>query len=265
MKTITGDVVMLPIDGIKEDTLILCDKLYGFNLCGTNSTSMDEDEVRGVNVLTRITRIGTGANKGKIWINSGAEISDLVAAGKAKCQHLYILSDEKLVKGDWYINFYQKSLGQEYVLQYNGWTVDGWNQGMRRIEATTDESLKGVAILDWSFVNDYIDSEGTLSKVYIQMTEDDREDAPSNGIKTHVRNKKYAVVTYKDDYKRSDIDKLKAVYDKHAIFLNNMKENRSQDIDKMTDDEVRHSDELITTLAGVLGDMHKALNEIGYL
>lgn len=64
----------------KEDDRIVLEKLFGYNMVSQNSTSLDENEIRGRNVITTITRM----EDGKVWVNNGYEISDLIAAGLVK-------------------------------------------------------------------------------------------------------------------------------------------------------------------------------------
>jgi 5-enolpyruvylshikimate-3-phosphate synthase len=53
--------------------------------------------------------------------------------------------------------------------------------------------------------------------------------------------------------------KVQAIYDKHKVLLNNMKENRAKEQDKTPDAELRLMDEMITSLAGVLGELYREI------
>jgi 5-enolpyruvylshikimate-3-phosphate synthase len=53
------------------------------------------------------------------------------------------------------------------------------------------------------------------------------------------------------------VAKVQAIYDKHKVLLNNMKENRAKEQDKTPDAELRLMDEMITSLAGTLGELYR--------
>ena len=53
------------------------------------------------------------------------------------------------------------------------------------------------------------------------------------------------------------VAKVQAIYDKHKVFLNNMKENRGLQQDSLSDGESDIFDQMIVSLAGVLGDMYR--------
>ncbi len=57
----------------------------------------------------------------------------------------------------------------------------------------------------------------------------------------------------------SPTEKVKAIYDKHAVFLANMKENRAKDADNASDSELCGWDEQINTLAAVLSDLYREI------
>lgn len=56
----------------------------------------------------------------------------------------------------------------------------------------------------------------------------------------------------------SGVEKIvKEIYDKHSVFLANMKKNRDMDWEKMTPGEVAILETAITSLAGVLSDLYQ--------
>ena len=61
----------------------------------------------------------------------------------------------------------------------------------------------------------------------------------------------------KANSKSSPIDKVQAIYDRHRILLDNMKDNRAREQDTMSDGELSLLDQMIVSLAGVLGDLYR--------
>jgi hypothetical protein len=55
------------------------------------------------------------------------------------------------------------------------------------------------------------------------------------------------------------LQKVKVIYDKHKVYLDNMKENRVLISDTLSDGEISLLDQMIASLAGVLGDLNKEI------
>jgi hypothetical protein len=55
------------------------------------------------------------------------------------------------------------------------------------------------------------------------------------------------------------LQKVKAIYDKHKVFLDNMKENRAKEIDMLTGGEMSLFDQMISSMAGILSDLNKEI------
>jgi hypothetical protein len=55
------------------------------------------------------------------------------------------------------------------------------------------------------------------------------------------------------------LQKVKVIYDKHKVHLDNIKENRGLIYDTLSDGEISLLDQMIASLAGVLSDLNKEI------
>ena len=92
-------------------------------------------------------------------------------------QHLYFISDREIKEGDWFIDVtrdtYKKpflcDLGptNNFILTKN---INFPIEGCKKIEATTDSSL-GLPLIGKSFIEKYVEKQGTIKEVMIEMVE----------------------------------------------------------------------------------------------
>ena len=108
-------------------------------------------------------------NESSLWINCENKlkihIKDRMCPGKQEFQHLYITSDEKLNKDEWYCS----PMG--IVSRYNG--IEKLPSNWRKIIATTDESL-GLPQLSQQFIEKYIEEYNKghrITEVLVEVEE----------------------------------------------------------------------------------------------
>jgi len=78
-------------------------------------------------------------------------------------QHLYLISDEMIKEGDWGLNIYDQRIDK--CIKSNKESIQ---EHWRRIEATTDKS-SGLPLIPQSFIEEYVQKQGKIDKVYIQL------------------------------------------------------------------------------------------------
>lgn len=78
-------------------------------------------------------------------------------------QHLYLVSDKEIKKGDYYWN---SITGKGYKNADNG----TYDKIFKKIEYTTDPSL-GLPLIPQSFVEEYVQKQGKIEYVYIDMSQ----------------------------------------------------------------------------------------------
>lgn len=87
----------------------------------------------------------------KVWTRAGLLAEGPDARTQAKYHHLYVTSDEPVVKSDWRYNTYSKLL-----IPSNTGIHGGFSEFDKKIIATTDKTL-GINLLDEAFALDFRD------------------------------------------------------------------------------------------------------------
>jgi hypothetical protein len=77
-------------------------------------------------------------------------------------QHLYLVSDREIKEGDWVLATDENHVRVIAPFQF------GFKQGEQKVEATTDKSL-GLPLIPQSFIEEYVQKQGKIDKVKIQM------------------------------------------------------------------------------------------------
>jgi hypothetical protein len=162
--------------------------------------------------------------------------------------HFYALSDRKINDGDWFfdgIGVRQKVKSKIHQLP----------SGCRKIEATTHEALieknKELLQIKLSDLRKYF--SGCVQSAEINITQE-------GFIETW--GSPFVRMYFKEISPEQVIkNKVQAIYNKHSVFLNNMKQNRSEDIENkmFSGAELKHYNEQIETLAAVLGDIYREI------
>jgi hypothetical protein len=115
------------------------------------------DTLMDATIFIKPAEVGDGKKSGLYKYRYGIQklTNDQVSS---KMQHMYLLSDEEIIEGDWYVNLDDGAVKNNLIKLANN------APSCKKIVATTDNKLN-LPIIGEEFIKEYIEAKGKIEKV----------------------------------------------------------------------------------------------------
>lgn len=140
-------------------------------------------------------------------------------------QHLYLVSEQEIKEGDWYIDLKNPERAWKYYRNDEPWYVEEEGQkNIRKIIATTDKSLSLPLIPD-SFIERWVRWQGDIDKVRLKMENPFENLSPEKPPVWQLALDKndFVIIFPIEDktYSRDEVKEIRKEYNKYLIGILN--------------------------------------------